>query len=179
MGINTKLLKKEVKLLLEAINITDIDIVSCRFCTSRDDTLVTLNNIVEKIKILDNFKQYPVTFDRVSNDNNKYNDSEVFYNKFCKYTIGISQYASNILILGELGRFPISVKSAVLGIQYWLHLEHTTENIMHIRKSMHGLKILNTFFYKHCLQDIWFNPNLLDKNSLKCVLTDRLQDIYM
>ncbi len=104
--------------------------MSCRFCTSRDDTLVTLNNIVDKIKILDNFKQYPVTFDRVSNDNNKYNDSEVFYNKFCKYTLGISLSASSILILGELGRFPISVRSAVLGIQYWLHLEHGTENII-------------------------------------------------
>ncbi len=82
------------------------------------------------LKGIPHFKQYPVTFDIVSNDNKTYNDSEVFYNKFCKCTLGISQYASNILTLGELGKFPISVRSAVLGIHYWLRLEHGTENIM-------------------------------------------------
>ncbi len=154
MGINTKHLKKEIKLPLEAINIMDIDIVSCRFCKSRDDTLVTLNNIVDKIKILDNFKQYPVTFDIVNNDNKKYNDSEVFYNNFCKYTLGMFQYASNILTLGELGRFPISVRSAVLGIQYWLRLEYGTKNIMlnHAFQTMKSekhawLQNIKYFFY--------------------------------
>ncbi len=41
------------------------------------------------------------------------------------------------------------------------------------------LQNIKYYLYKHGLGDIWSNCNLCNKNSLKSVLTDRLQDIYM
>ncbi len=44
-------------------------------------------------------------------------------NSFCKNAIGISKYSSNILTVGEFERYPIIIRSVVLGILYWWRLE--------------------------------------------------------
>ncbi len=62
--------------------------------------------------------------------NSHYSELEAFYNKYLKYAIGITKYASNTLTLGELGRFPFQIKATVSAILYWLRLAQGTENIM-------------------------------------------------
>jgi len=185
-SINTKQLKNDIYLLLRAIDITDIDIISCRYCKSRDDTLITLNNIVDKIKILDNFSKFPVTFEIINNDSQKYSEIETFYNKYCKFTLGISKYASNILTLGEIGKYPIQIKSVVLGILYWLRMEHGTENVLlnhaflDMKAEKHAwLQNVQYFLYTYGLGDVWTNPHLWDTSKLKQVITRRLKDIFI
>ncbi len=85
----------------------DTKIISYRYCKSRDDILITLNNVVDKGHIIANYNKFPVTFTVSDNMNSHYSEIEAFYNKYLKYAIGITKYASNTLILGELGRFPI------------------------------------------------------------------------
>ncbi len=50
--------------------------------------------------------------------NSHYSQIEAFYNKYLKYAIGITKYASSTLTLGELGIFPIQIKATVSAIQY-------------------------------------------------------------
>ncbi len=70
------------------------------------------------------------TFTVSDNMNSHYSEIEAFYNKYLKYAIGITKYASNTITLGELGRFPIQIKATVSAILYWLRLTHGTENIL-------------------------------------------------
>ncbi len=93
------------------------------------DILITLNNVVDKAHIIANYNKFPVTF-TVSDNMNSHSEIEAFYNKYLKYAIGITKYASSTLTLGELGRFPIQIKATVSAILYWLRLAHGMENIM-------------------------------------------------
>ncbi len=103
-NFNTKHLKKQMYTFLESLNISNIEIVSCHYVKSSDDVVITLKNIMDKIEIFKNLKLCSVTFTVTDNTRHTYGLTEKFYNKYCKYTLGISKYSSNTLTLGELGR---------------------------------------------------------------------------
>ncbi len=86
---------------------------------------------MDKVIILRNYRQYPTTFTLAENVRpSTYCKTVTFYNKYCKFALGVSKYFSNMLTLGELGRYPILIKQAILGILYWWRLEQETENII-------------------------------------------------
>ncbi len=58
--INTKHLKSEINQALSALNAGDTEIISYRYCKSRDDILITLNNVVDKVHITANYNKFPV-----------------------------------------------------------------------------------------------------------------------
>ncbi len=126
--IETKQLKKQVYILFEAIDASQAKIVSCRYCKSSGEVSVTLSNIIDKIIVLNNRNRFPSTFEIRDYEIPKQSKTETFYYNYCNYALGISKYSSNVLTLGELGRYPILIKSVVLGILYWWRLEMGTEN---------------------------------------------------
>ncbi len=72
--------------------------------------------------------RFPSTFEIRDHEIHKQCNIETFNYKRCKYALEISKYSSNILFLGELGRYPIIITSADLGILYWWRLERGTDN---------------------------------------------------
>ncbi len=84
---------------------------------------------MDKVIILRNYKQQPTSFTPAENVRpNTYCKTETFYNNYFKFALGVSKYSSNMLTLGELGRYPMLIKQAVLGILYWWRLEQGAEN---------------------------------------------------
>ncbi len=74
---------------------------------------------MDKIIVLNNRNRFPSTLEIRDYEIPKQSKTETFYYKYCKYTLGISKYSSNVLTLGELVKYPILIKSVVLGILYW------------------------------------------------------------
>ena len=141
---------------------------------------------MDKIQILNNHSKFPSTFEISDNIVSKQSSIETFYSKFCKYTLGISKYASNILTLGELGRYPIIIKSVVSGILYWWRLEQGTVNPLLNRayntmkeENHQWLQNIQFFLFNIGMGDIWLNPSAWEKESLKSVVTCHLQNIFI
>ncbi len=114
--------------------------------------------------------KYPTTYKFTENAKHVYTNTETFYNKYCKFSLGISQYSSNTLTLGELGRYPILIKQATLGILYWWKICQGTKNFL-LKKTTYAFKIYNAFF-NIGLGNIWTILGLMEKDYV------RLQDIF-
>ncbi len=106
--------------------------------------------------------------------------------KYLKYAIGITKYASNTLTLGELGRFPIQIKTNVSAILYWLRDAHGTENIMlnaafqTMRSDKNTwLQNVQNILLTNGLGNVWHNPERWEKDQLKHILTQKLQDVFI
>ncbi len=137
--ISNSKVKTDVKKLLSSICMENINIVLCRYCKTRNDVLVKLENVFVKLDILCNYMRHPSTF-IISYDKN-ISDCEIdqTYNSFCKYALHISKYTSSTLTLGELGKFPPSHKASVLVLVYRLRMEQGTENIL-LNKAFNSMK---------------------------------------
>ncbi len=66
---------------------------------------------MDKIIVLNKRNRLRFTFEIRDYEIPKQSKTETFYYKYCKYALGISKYSSNVLTLGELGRYPILIKS--------------------------------------------------------------------
>ncbi len=118
--LGIKHLKTQIYELLESINVKVIDLVSHRYDKSRADVNILVRNVMDKVIILRNYRNYPTTFILAENVRlNTYFITETFYNKYCKFSLAVSKYSSNMLTLGELGKYPILIKQALPGILYW------------------------------------------------------------
>ena len=170
---------------LTAIGISDMEIISCRRLKDNNSIVVTLKNISDKISIISNYMKSPATF-TIEDINSVPNDVERSYSNFCKFSLGVSKYASTTLALNELGRYPIQIRRTVLAVLYWLRLENGTENTL-LNKAFNTMKQENHPWLQNIqyslwqvgLGNIWFNPKTCKKNSLKLLLTTRLKDIYI
>ncbi len=130
-------------------------------------------------------RKYPTTYIFTENAKHVYTNTEKFYNKYCKFTLGISKYSSNTLTLGELGRYPILIKQATLGILYWWRIRQGTENFLLnkayniMKKGNHPwLQNIQCFLFNIGLGNIWINSGLMEKDYVRQVVTERLQDIF-
>jgi exonuclease III len=54
---------------------------------------------------------------------------QMVHNKYCKFVLNMSKYASSEACRGELGQYPLCNKIWILIIRYWLRLEQGTPNI--------------------------------------------------
>ena len=51
------------------------------------------------------------------------NDSlEIIHRKFCKFALGVSINAPNLVIYGKLGRTPLSIHRKTQKVKYWHRL---------------------------------------------------------
>ena len=101
-----------------AIQVTNVEIVNHRCLHNTQQISITLGSILDKIQVMNNFRKYPITFEIQEVEQPKLSQSEKFYMKYCKQTLGISKYTSNILTLSELGRYLLQTKLITLGVMY-------------------------------------------------------------
>ena len=61
-----------------------------------------------------------------------YNYSEVdkIHYKFCKYILGVRQQTSNAAVLGELGRFPLSVLCKERALKFWCKIMNSPDSLI-------------------------------------------------
>ncbi len=98
--------------------------------------------------------------------------------------MGVSKYSSNMVNSGRTMQIPHLIKQAVLGMLYWWRLKQETENILQNRAfditkkdNQPWLQNIEYFLYSIGMGDLWLNPGLGDKHYIKCIITDRLQNI--
>ena len=48
-----------------------------------------------------------------------YNDIDMFHMKFCKLLLGVRKQTVNVAVLGEPGRFPLSILARERCLKYW------------------------------------------------------------
>ena len=157
-----------------------------RVYRDKGEAIVKINKMTCKIELLAKYQKRPVTFiiqEHVIADKN---DIEKTHTNFCKFTLGISKYESNTLVLGELGRYPIEFKAIRQCLLYWLRLEQSTDNVL-LNKAFNDCKNLNhdwinniyNFLCSNGLRHIWENIKQLDKNYVKHKIIQRLNDQYL
>ena len=55
---------------------------------------------------------------------------DAFHLNFCKKSLNINKYASNSAVLGELGRYPLTITCWSQVVKYWLRLVKGTKNVL-------------------------------------------------
>ena len=116
IGNNTK---AKINGIMTILGIEKKAIILCRYCKSRDDVLVKLDNLESKITIMKNFSKTPITIHINTEEDDKATEFEKVHSKFCKYVLGISKHSSTTLTYSELGRFPLVNRIAAQCIAYW------------------------------------------------------------
>ena len=113
---------------------------------------------------------------------------ELIHIQFCRFLLGVHKKAMWIPVLGELGRFPLSLRMLSQTISYWINilksgndsylyqtydsmLHHSTENswIQFIQQSLCGLG------FSH----VWQNQTTLNVHKLQHAIQEKLQNEYV
>ncbi len=185
-NMKTSDLKNKVMQVFDSIGAEGIKPITCRFLKSKGEVTVSLENIMDKIKIISKYKPGQTDLELVEYENNKTSEIDTFYNKFCKYALGITKYASNHMTLGELGRFPIMNKCIVNGLLYWWRLAHGSENplLNYAYKTMcdenhKWLQNIKVLLYSTGLGNIWENIHNFDKTELKNKVQTHLENQFI
>ncbi len=105
--------------------------------TIKFDLLRKTKNTSATIRVADPHQRALLLNSGNSNDSNfsiskcntkAWQNFEQVHTSFCKYVLGVTKYASNFAVLGELGRQPISSKVTLSQILYWHRLENLSDN---------------------------------------------------
>ena len=114
----------------------------------------------KRISLKENIGNYDINWEDMS--------YEKVHTKFLKIVLGTSKYTSNIAVLSDLGRFPISIKAMGLGINYWHNIScgNSPNELLSkafIHESIHfeksaWLQNIKYYLFENGLGDVWNNP---------------------
>ena len=159
----------------------------------REDNQVILKlcDIDDKFELLQSYKKnqtiYPFVIKDPDNfkNNDRLSEIERVHTNFCKFSLGISKYASSVCVMNELCRYPLKYKAWSLASMYWLRLEKGTQSKLVntaygvCKNEKHDLyQNMYYLFCKNGLRSIWMNASSLHDNYFKCKLINRLKDQY-
>ena len=112
--------------------------------------------------------------------------TEKVHSSFCKFVLGVSKFASNYAVMGELGRVPHVHTIQLNHVLYWLHLEQGTQNKLlnnayneckHNRHSfMESIKYVLSV---NGMADVMQNSSQISKGFVKDMLKRRLKDQHI
>ena len=122
----------------------------------------------------------------ISNFIEKEYDIEKVHNDFCKKSLNVSKYASNVAVQGELGRFPISNTAKSVVIKYWLRLNAGTKNVllneaynMCVNSNLGWIQGVQYLLCENGFGNIWQNPNTVNKDCFHKYFKQRLNDQHI
>ena len=107
---------------------------------------------------------------------------EKLHLQFCRNILGMSNKTSVVATLGELGCYPLMIKSFSQMIKYWHHIKKKVDSstliykavsFMESRENLGQYTWLSTvkfiLFYGG-MQEVWFNPQTIKNGSIasKC-----------
>ena len=61
----------------------------------------------------------------------EYKEIDKIHIKFCKYILGVKNQTPNVAVLGELGRFPLSVLCKERAMKFWLKIKQNPGSLIH------------------------------------------------
>ena len=109
--------------------------------------------------------------------------------QFCRNILGVSNKTSVVATLGELGSYPLMIKSFNQMIKYWHHIKTEVDSNSLVyeilsfmenkeRLGQHNWMSTIKFILCYCgMEDVWLNPNIIKNGSLatKCniILRDK------
>ena len=104
-----------------------------------------------------------------------------------KYLLSVASNTSNCAVLGELGRYPLSVVYIVKCVKFWLKI--VQDNSIRIRNSLYkmlkqysdlggqnwSMKVRN-LLYRYGFGDVWLQQSVGDVNHFLSIFKQRLID---
>lgn len=152
--------------------------------------LIDLKHIDDKFRILYNC-QYQHQNLHISLQNVDINLEKLLYEKvhtkFLKFVLNVNKFASNVLVRGELGRFPLSLKVFSLSIKYWhkiaiggspnILLNHAFHSEMSICSQW--LESVKYILSMNGLNNILVEPTSVSNPVLYQLARRRLEDQYI
>ena len=97
--------------------------VGKRCATKSRPILINLNCIQDAENIL----RHNGPFQFLSHEDRVSPTIDAFHLNFCKKSLNINKYASNSVVLGELGRYPLTITCWFQVMKYWLRLVNGTK----------------------------------------------------
>ena len=150
------------------------------------DVLVDLHSVHDKFAIL--FRHdlqgsvIPRDFD-FKIDNLQY---EKLHTSFLKSIMGVNKYSSNLAILGESGRYPISIKIIALCIKYWHTIVTGNSPNMLLNEAFRSesehspwTQCIQYVLNVNGLGHIWLEPSYLSNVNVYSTVHGRLKDQYI
>ena len=123
-------------------------------------------------------------------NNNKYKLEKLYLDtpgeklhlQFCRNILGVSNKTSVVATLGELGSYPLMIKSFSQMIKYWHNIKTEVDSNSLVYKILsfmenkerlgqHNWMSTIKFILYYCgMEDVWLNPNIIKNGSLatKC-----------
>ena len=89
--------------------------------------LIKLKDYSDKLELLRLMSDSPYS---ISNFEEKESIIEKVHHDFCKKSLNISKYASNLAVQSELGRYPVINSAKSFTVKYWLRLKTGCANIV-------------------------------------------------
>ena len=116
----------------------------------------------------------------------KENVIEKVHHDFCKKSLNISKYASNMAVQTELGRYPVTNSAKSFVIKYWLRLQSGTKNIVlneaftECSRNRHEwTQGIQSLLCENGFGDVWINPESVNKDTFHKVFRERLNDQHV
>ena len=110
--------------------------------------------------------------------------------QFCRTTLGVSNKTSSLVVLGELGRYPLVLNCYVQMIKYWHRIKATTPkeslivqliNYVEHQETQEHFKwfLIVKFILKLCdLEYVWQDPTKIENGTLVTKCFNYLSTIY-
>ena len=112
---------------------------------------------------------------------------ENMHTKFCKQILGVHKKAMVLPTLGELGRFPLTIKILSQMVAYWVHiLESDRNSYMYLLyqdlqqndREDKWLRLTRETLQQLGLSHIWSNQSTLSVRRLKHTVQNKLEDMF-
>jgi hypothetical protein len=155
--------------------------------TGGQSVILKFHNYEDKLSFINNIGKHneEVHYRDADWDPDKYN-YQMVHNKYSKFVLNMSKYASSEACRGELGQYPLCNKIWTLTIRYWLRLERGTPNhflnkaYQVAKQDKHpwtqGVKAL---LDRNGLGHVWNRPDHNDIRQLDNIFATRLNDQYI
>ena len=98
---------------------------------------------------------------------------EKLHLQFCRNILGVSNKTNVVATLGELGSYPLMIKSFSQMIKYWHHIKTEVDSNSLVYKILslmenkerlgqHNWMSTIKFILCYCgMEDVWLNPNII------------------
>jgi hypothetical protein len=170
-----------------------IDIVSARRVGRINerqprDILINIRNFDDKLYLLYSNTDSSIK-KNLSNFDLKLDDQlyETVHTKFMKVILGASKYTSNTAVFGELGRFPIAIKTLSLGVKYWHTMASgsSPNKLLHeafkseCRISSMWIQNIKYLLLVNGLGNFWLDPISVSSPLICKTIRKRLEDQFV
>ena len=115
---------------------------------------------------------------------------ETVHTKFCKRVLGVNKFTSNAAVLGDCGRYSLSVTYYKRCIKYWLKIIQTPDG-RYIKECYRVLKELDDFgrktwatnvrtlLYRYGFGHVWFAQGVGQNDLFIQKFVQRIKDCYI